>query len=56
MEAVKRKVLPTMLNRVHELGTEASKEVIATALQTMHAQLDDEISRHRFSAALPQAL
>jgi ATP-dependent helicase HepA len=51
-EAVKRKILPTMLERVRELGTEASKDVIATALQTMHAELDDEITRLKDLAAM----
>ena len=51
-EAVKRKVLPTMLERVRDLGTEASKGVIESALRTMHAQLDDEITRLKDLAAM----
>jgi ATP-dependent helicase HepA len=51
-EAVKRKVLPTMLERVRELGTEASKGVIESALQTMHAELDNEITRLKDLAAM----
>jgi ATP-dependent helicase HepA len=51
-EAVKRKVLPTMLERVRELGTEASQEVIANALRAMNAALGDEISRLKDLAAM----
>lgn len=46
-EAMKRKVLPTMLDRVRELGTGRSRAVIDHALETMHAEMADEIARLR---------
>ncbi|MCW1884856.1 SNF2-related protein [Luteolibacter flavescens] len=50
-EAVKRKVLPAMLDRVRELGTEASRAVIDRAMQAMRTQLDSEINRLKDLAA-----
>lgn len=46
-EAVKRKVLPIMLDRARELGTAKSQPIIAAALAAMHAELATEISRIR---------
>lgn len=44
-EAVKRKVLPLMLERARELGTEKSRALVQDALAAMHARLGDEILR-----------
>ena len=44
-EAVKRKVLPTMLESVRDIGTEKSKNVVRDALTAMRAELSGEISR-----------
>jgi ATP-dependent helicase HepA len=51
-EKVKRTVLPAMLDRVRELGTEQSTGVIEAALTAMQAELSDEISRLRELAEL----
>jgi len=51
-EKVKRTVLPAMLDRVREIGTEQSTEVIEAALTAMQAELSDEISRLRDLAEL----
>ena len=44
-EKVKRTVLPAMLDRVRELGTEQSTSVIESALAAVQAELSGEISR-----------
>lgn len=46
-EAVKRKVLPLMLDQARELGTAKSRVLVRDALETMHGQLDAEIARLR---------
>ncbi|MEO7101047.1 MAG: helicase-related protein [Luteolibacter sp.] len=46
-EAVKRKFLPEMLERVRVLGADASRKVIDEALAAMHDQMGSEISRLR---------
>jgi ATP-dependent helicase HepA len=42
---VKRKVLPLMLERARELGLEASRGMIDTALADMRAEMAAEIAR-----------
>jgi ATP-dependent helicase HepA len=44
-ESVKRKVLPLMLERARELGLEASRGMIDTALADMRAEMAAEIAR-----------
>jgi ATP-dependent helicase HepA len=44
-EAVKRKVLPLMLERARELGTRASRAMIDGALADMRTAMDAEIAR-----------
>lgn len=46
-EAVKRKVLPIMLERARELGTTKSQPIIKEALAAMHVELGAEIARLR---------
>ncbi len=46
-EAVKRKLLPEMLEHTRVLGMAASKTVIADALSSMHQQMAMEITRLR---------
>ncbi|WP_193213720.1 helicase-related protein [Luteolibacter marinus] len=51
-ETVKRKVLPTMLEAVRELGTEKSKIVVRDALSAMHSEMSGEIARLKDLAEL----
>jgi ATP-dependent helicase HepA len=44
-EAVKRKVLPLMLEQTRELGTAKSRTIVRDALEAMHAVMDEEIAR-----------
>ncbi len=44
-EAVKRKVLPLMLEQARELGMAKSRNIVGDALAAMHAELDEEIAR-----------
>jgi ATP-dependent helicase HepA len=44
-EAVKRKVLPLMLEQTRELGEAKSRSLIRDALEAMHAVMDDEVAR-----------
>lgn len=46
-ESLKRKVLPMMLNRTREIGSEHSKPIIREAIATMQTELDHEITRLR---------
>ncbi|MEX1049293.1 MAG: helicase-related protein [Akkermansiaceae bacterium] len=46
-EAVKRKLLPDMLDRARRLGADGSRPVIAAALAAMHHQMATEITRLR---------
>ena len=46
-ETVKRKVLPTMLEAVRELGVAQSKGVVREALAAMHSEIGAEIARLR---------
>ena len=46
-EAVKRKVLPLMLEQTRELGEAKSRSLIRDALEAMHAVMDDEVARLR---------
>jgi ATP-dependent helicase HepA len=51
-EAVKRKVLPLMLERARELGLERSRGMIRDALDAMHAEMAAEIARLKDLAEL----
>lgn len=44
-EAVKRKVLPLMLEQTRELSAAKSRAIVRDALEAMHAEMDDEIAR-----------
>jgi ATP-dependent helicase HepA len=46
-EAVKRKVLPLMLDRVRAIGTDRARGVIDQALRSLHAEMAAEIARLR---------
>lgn len=46
-EAVKRKLLPEMLDRARRMGEDASRPIIDAALAAMHTQMAAEITRLR---------
>ena len=52
-EAVKRNLLPKMLDKIRERGMIKSREVIDRALELMHTEMSAEIARLRYFSGKP---